>query len=178
MGFGANLRRLREAKGLSVADIARALEHAGSTTVYRWESSPDAPNGDTLVRIATVLQASVEELMRGIYPEYDAMRAAQSAADVPGLTATEKTLLAQLRAIGALRPQEAEAYLSWFRFRLAGLAENPDVMEAATVEPGFREWCELYGSLSAAERTDALMILRRTPPAEPAKQKKTRNGNG
>ncbi len=58
----SHLRRLREAKGLSVRELARQIGEQHTNVLY-WESSGAPPRADVLVPIATALGVTVEELL-------------------------------------------------------------------------------------------------------------------
>ena len=59
---GYNIRRFREAKGLTQEQLAEVL---GVTVGTVWETEKTQPDIDTLQRIAQVLEVSVEELIYG-----------------------------------------------------------------------------------------------------------------
>jgi transcriptional regulator with XRE-family HTH domain len=56
------LKKLREAAGLSVRELARRLDIQHSTVLY-WESSGSPPRSNVLVPMAQVLGVTVEELL-------------------------------------------------------------------------------------------------------------------
>lgn len=63
MGFGADVRRLRKARGLSLEQLA---EKAGLSTNYiaTLETKPRDPSLSTLRRIARALQVPISELVK------------------------------------------------------------------------------------------------------------------
>jgi len=69
--FGKRLQRLCAKKGLSSADLARAVE-VTPTAVWNWENDNTQPRYLTLMRIAEVL---------GVSPEY--METGEEDAEVP-----------------------------------------------------------------------------------------------
>ena len=88
--FGARLRALRRAQGLTQADVGRALGVAAST-VSMYESGKREPSLDTILGIARLLGAPLEALV----------------GEAPGLTPDEARLLAEFRAMS----QEGRRYL-------------------------------------------------------------------
>ena len=60
--FHQNLKRLREAAGLTQATFARALD-VSLRTVQNWEQGHREPALDVLPRIAGVLKVSADELL-------------------------------------------------------------------------------------------------------------------
>lgn len=61
---GYNIRRFREAKGLTQEQLAERL-NVTRQAVSNWETEKTQPDIDTLQRIAQVLEVSVEELIYG-----------------------------------------------------------------------------------------------------------------
>ena len=60
--FAIRLRKLREEAGLSVIEIADAME-VTPTTIYDWESTKSQPSISQLPQIAGVLGVSIRNLM-------------------------------------------------------------------------------------------------------------------
>lgn len=60
--LGPNLRRLRESRGLSIADLARAIP-CHMSHITRAETGAYVPGGAFLWRAATVLGCSVDEIV-------------------------------------------------------------------------------------------------------------------
>jgi transcriptional regulator with XRE-family HTH domain len=62
--MGARIEEHRKLRGLSRADLARALPgKVNENQVYRWERGKHQPNPDTLQAIANVLEVDVAVLM-------------------------------------------------------------------------------------------------------------------
>ena len=61
---GRNIRRFREAKGLTQEQLAERL-CVTRQAVSNWENEKTQPDIDTLHKIAQVLEVSVEELIYG-----------------------------------------------------------------------------------------------------------------
>lgn len=59
---GSRLRRLREAAGLSVRELARQIEEQHTNILY-WETSGNLPRSNVLIPMARVLGVTVEELL-------------------------------------------------------------------------------------------------------------------
>ena len=69
--FGANLKRLRIAKGLSQADVATALD-VSAPSISGWESGRARPKPDRMTALAALLDVSVSQLIVDIAAEpYD-----------------------------------------------------------------------------------------------------------
>ena len=62
--FGSRLKALRQAKGIRQEDLAAALD-VSRNTVIRWESGDNEPRVSEIVKIAAVLDVSLDELMTG-----------------------------------------------------------------------------------------------------------------
>jgi transcriptional regulator with XRE-family HTH domain len=62
--LGPRLRRLRKARGLTLADLAGEL-NVSKPTVWAWEQGRSAPTPDRHERIAEVLDISVSDLRTG-----------------------------------------------------------------------------------------------------------------
>jgi transcriptional regulator with XRE-family HTH domain len=62
MATKSNLRRLREAAGLSVRELARQIGESHTNVSY-WERSGQIPRSDLLAPISKVLGVTVEELL-------------------------------------------------------------------------------------------------------------------
>src|SRR3546814_11518812 len=60
--FGANLKRLRIAKGLSQADVAPAL-HVSAPSISGWESARERPKPDRMTALAALLDAPLSQLI-------------------------------------------------------------------------------------------------------------------
>lgn len=68
MATKSNLRRLREAAGLSLRELSRQIGESHSNVSY-WERSGQLPPGDTLLSIAKVLGVTVHELLGEARPK-------------------------------------------------------------------------------------------------------------
>ncbi len=61
-GFGSRLSGLRQARGLSQRDLAKALGVKQPTVSY-YESQDGHPQADVLTKLAKVLEVTVDELL-------------------------------------------------------------------------------------------------------------------
>ena len=61
LAFGEKLKRLREAAGLSVSQLAVAAG-VQRQSIYRFEDGANKPTADVLFRLADALKVSAEEL--------------------------------------------------------------------------------------------------------------------
>ena len=64
---GKNIRRLREAKGMTQEQLAEKL-NVTRQAVSNWENEKTQPDIDTLHKISQELDASIEELIYGTKP--------------------------------------------------------------------------------------------------------------
>jgi transcriptional regulator with XRE-family HTH domain len=72
---GENIRRVRLAAGVTHQGQFAGLLGVPQSAVSRWENDHYAmPDTETLIKIAAALGCSIDDLLRGIYPEYDAQR--------------------------------------------------------------------------------------------------------
>ena len=62
--FSKNLKKLRNAKGMSQRVLADQL-HVERSTVAGWETKDRVPDAEILIRLAAVLGTTVDELLRG-----------------------------------------------------------------------------------------------------------------
>ena len=68
MAAKSNLRKLREAAGLSVREVARQIGESHTNVSY-WERSGQIPRSDVLARLAKALGVTVEELLGEARPK-------------------------------------------------------------------------------------------------------------
>lgn len=72
-GFAERLRETRAARGLTQARLAELLDV--SPRVYnRWETGAAVPRLDTLVRVADILDVTLDELVGRKEPDSDTLR--------------------------------------------------------------------------------------------------------
>lgn len=62
---GANLKRLREQKGYSVAEVRDYLQLGSVQAVYKYESGKNYPQADTLLALMELYDASLEDIVGG-----------------------------------------------------------------------------------------------------------------
>ena len=67
MATKSNLRRLREAAGLSVRELARQVNESATNVSY-WERSGQIPRSDVLAAMAKALGVTVEQLLGETQP--------------------------------------------------------------------------------------------------------------
>lgn len=63
--FSANLRRVREAAGMTQAELSRRVE-VHPTNVCFWEHGERMPRLDTVVKLVSVLDCRADELIEGM----------------------------------------------------------------------------------------------------------------
>lgn len=72
--FGENLRRARNAKGLTQEAVAARLGFKRTTPISIWERGAKLPGPKTIVKLAAAIGCQPEELMAGVITPYDAIR--------------------------------------------------------------------------------------------------------
>ncbi|WP_165822601.1 helix-turn-helix domain-containing protein [Paenibacillus montanisoli] len=72
MSLGTRLKELRRAKKLTQKEVANRLE-IDNTTISKWEADVYEPNTVTLVKLATLYETSVDQLL-GRVPSIDYQR--------------------------------------------------------------------------------------------------------
>ncbi|MFA9493107.1 helix-turn-helix domain-containing protein [Streptococcus sp. E17BB] len=66
--FAEQLKDFRHQKGLSQDDLANQL-HLSRQAISRWENGETAPDLDTLVKLSSIFEVTLDELVTGIKPE-------------------------------------------------------------------------------------------------------------
>lgn len=61
--FNENMRILRRARGLTQPDIAEKLNYKSFTTIQKWEDGTAVPPYKVLVKLAEILDTSIDALM-------------------------------------------------------------------------------------------------------------------
>ena len=62
--FSKNLKTLRAKQGLSQKELANQL-HVERSTVAGWETKDRVPDAEILIRLAAVLNTSIDDLLKG-----------------------------------------------------------------------------------------------------------------
>ena len=62
--FSKNLKTLRAKQGLSQKELANQL-HVERSTVAGWETKDRVPDAEILIRLAAVLNTSMDNLLKG-----------------------------------------------------------------------------------------------------------------
>lgn len=60
---GKNIKRIREASGISVRDIQDVLGFTNPQAVYKWQKGECLPTIDNLVILASVLGVTIDEIL-------------------------------------------------------------------------------------------------------------------
>ena len=63
--IGNNLRRLRQAKGLSVEEVRQYLMIGTTQAIYKYENGKSYPQTDTLLALMALYGATIEEIIGG-----------------------------------------------------------------------------------------------------------------
>lgn len=63
--IGNNLRRLRQAKGLSVEEVRAYLMIGTTQAIYKYENGKSYPQTDTLLALMALYGATIEEIIGG-----------------------------------------------------------------------------------------------------------------
>ncbi|MGT2757646.1 helix-turn-helix domain-containing protein [Streptococcus ovuberis] len=66
--FAEQLKDFRRQKGLSQDDLANQL-HISRQAISRWENGETAPDLDTLVKLSSIFEVTLDELVTGVKPE-------------------------------------------------------------------------------------------------------------
>ena len=62
--FSKNLKTLRAKQGLSLKELANQL-HVERSPVAGWETKDRVPDAEILIRLAAVLNTSIDDLLKG-----------------------------------------------------------------------------------------------------------------
>lgn len=60
------IKTLRERKGLEQSDIAELMGYKSQSTISKWESAKNLPNGRKLVQLAQILGTSTDYILYGV----------------------------------------------------------------------------------------------------------------
>lgn len=60
---GQNIKRIREASGISVRDLQMVLGFTNPQAIYKWQNGDSMPSIDNLVILAAVLGVSIDEIL-------------------------------------------------------------------------------------------------------------------
>lgn len=60
---GKNIRRIREASGISVREIQKILGFTNPQAIYKWQKGECLPSIDNLVIIASVFGVTIDEIL-------------------------------------------------------------------------------------------------------------------
>jgi len=63
MGFGSKLKKLREERGMSRDDLAKAL-NVSSQAVYKWETDKGYPDISNMIKISDMFQVTIDDLIK------------------------------------------------------------------------------------------------------------------
>jgi transcriptional regulator with XRE-family HTH domain len=126
--FGENLKRLRKARSLKSKDLAARAKVARSVW-SGWENDRRGlPETPTLLKVAKALRCSIDELLTGVDPDYDAVvgHAGKAAAVL-----IDTTLLAQME--NPKTAQQVEEFLRLDGAIRAWLLKAPALPQPAGV---------------------------------------------
>ena len=76
-----NLKTLRKQRGLSQQELAVRL-HVVRQTVSKWEKGLSVPDADTLIKIAEILEVSVETLLGGKMSDSEDSEGGKSSSEI------------------------------------------------------------------------------------------------
>lgn len=96
--FAQNLKALRTKCDLSQKDLANLL-YVSQQTVAKWEVEKSTPNPDTLIKIASILKVTVDELIGAEVKEKPATVTDDEPFQIPGydkLTPANRAAIDQL----------------------------------------------------------------------------------
>ena len=72
--FGENVKRIREARGLSQEDVARRLGRKRQGNLSRLENGDEVPSPKRIRVLAVALECDPSELLEDVETEYDRLR--------------------------------------------------------------------------------------------------------
>ena len=61
--IGKNIKKLREARKITQKDLARLLDVSSYTTIGKWESGSNFPQGRELIKLSKLFNVSVDEIL-------------------------------------------------------------------------------------------------------------------
>lgn len=137
--FKDNMRLLRRAKGLTQPDIAEAIGYKSFTTIQKWEDGTSIPPYSVIVKLASILDTSVEELM-GSEPIK-----IESAIPVLGIVRGGEPIFAEQNIIDYEMPNSLNAN-DYFCLDVVG-----DSMKNARIMPGDRIYVHKQNTLKNRE---------------------------
>ena len=65
---GANIERLRKARGLSVRDLQDYFGFEAPQAIYKWQKGQSLPSTDNLYALSILLEVSIEDILIPIKP--------------------------------------------------------------------------------------------------------------
>lgn len=151
--FGENLRRLRKARGLKAKDIAERLGVTRPVVSKMENDRNGLPETPTLFRLAKAIPATIEDLLAGIDPAYDAIRRELSCQtstgdSLPGGDVSNDTAAAD--SSGVLEPDEGPM-LEAIRSVRAAIGES--MAKLVDVETRLAATRQAVGSKARGTRT-------------------------
>ncbi len=60
---GQNIKKMRQAAGISVRDLQTLLGFANPQAIYKWQNGESLPSIDNLVILAAVLDVTIDEIL-------------------------------------------------------------------------------------------------------------------
>ncbi|MBQ9079526.1 MAG: helix-turn-helix transcriptional regulator [Clostridia bacterium] len=82
MGLGENVYKHRSAKNWSQTELAEALE-VSRQSVSKWENNTAVPDLDKLIKMCSLFDISLDELVFGVAPQQQTVQPAQTRATLP-----------------------------------------------------------------------------------------------
>ena len=76
---GANITRLRKAKGLSVRDLQNWFGFEEPQAIYKWQKGKSLPNVDNLYALGALLDVPLEEILVPCKPQLNMVNGGQQA---------------------------------------------------------------------------------------------------
>ncbi|MCP5197969.1 MAG: helix-turn-helix transcriptional regulator [Gammaproteobacteria bacterium] len=116
--FGKNLAQLRKARGLTQAELSDLLD-IQQRLIGRWEQGQGKPQFDYILKLADVLEVSLDRLLRG-----------SDATPLPAFAIRNKKLQELCRQVDQLKPQEQEVICHFL-----GLAVRQEQLKKIVAQP-------------------------------------------
>ena len=60
---GANIKKLRQGRGLTVADLQTVFGFASPQAIYKWQTGDSMPSLDNLVILSSILGVTMDQLV-------------------------------------------------------------------------------------------------------------------
>lgn len=167
------IKTLRETRGLEQSDIAEKMGYKSQSTISKWESAKNLPNGRKLVQLAQILGTSTDYILYGV--EQAAISDIQSIYDELTVSNKKKVVdfASALRDKQNRKPiQMTTVYITGFVSAGSGVMQD-DYVDAEITIPSsevpdkFDSVAKVIGESMAPKIKDGdLLFIRHTPQVD------------